>query len=44
MLHIDYDLKTPDFSYLMINELKDYYSSKHNAITICKEIAIRMGS
>lgn len=43
-MDMNYDLKAPDFSYLMINEIKDYYVSKHNAITMCKQIAITMGS
>lgn len=43
-LGCDYDLRSPDFSYLMINELKDYYSTKRSLISTCRETAFKMGA
>lgn len=42
MMAINYDLKAPDFSYLMITELKEFYYNKHNLLSDCKNIVIQM--
>jgi hypothetical protein len=41
-MHISYDLKAPDFSYLMIAEIKDYYHSKHNTLNTCRSMAAQI--
>lgn len=42
MLRPGYDLRAPDFSYLMITELRDFYYNKYTLFAQCKETAIRV--
>lgn len=44
MIPTNYDLKAPDFSYLIITELKDFYYNKHALLMNCKTIAAQIAS
>lgn len=41
-LGIDYDLKAPDFSYLAIAEIKEFYYNRHIILDNCKKIVAQM--
>lgn len=42
MLPLNYELKAPDFSYIMITSLKDFYYNRHALYTASTQIAVQM--
>lgn len=39
-----HEFRTPDFSYLMITDLREYYYNKHNLLSISRSIVTQMAS
>jgi len=44
MIGTSYDLRAPDYSYLVIIEIRDFYYTKVNIFSKCKKVAIQMSN